>query len=208
MIVSSFKSESIFKKGIGDLENFCVIFNRYNEAMFLYLKFILVFILFMIGLLTIFKYRGFWRAFKFKEYGEEDTKDMGEKIKEPNVILGIAYIAMGFGILFNYLTLFLIWLLDPLPDGFIFAFLNFSGDIDPESIDRLSDLKRAKYPHEKTIYYCVAYASFGAFLNLILGVRFIILTTNKSHKTSFALLMSGLSMGVFTGFTTFMPLFL
>ena len=117
-------------------------------------------------------------------------------------------ISLGFGILFNYLTLFLIWVLDPLPDRFIFDFINFSGHIDPKYMNRISDLEKVKYPHEKTIYYCVAYASFGASVNLILGVRFIIITTNKSHKTSFALLMSGLSMGVLCGFTTFMPLFL
>jgi len=201
-------AENIFDEVLYDLENWCKIFNRFSEAMFWYLKFILVFMLFMIGLLTIYKYRGFWKAIKFKEYGNEEEKNIEEKLKEPNVIVGMIYIALGFGILFNYLTIFLIWLLEPLPDGFIFNFINFSGDIDPKHISRISDLDKAKYPHEKTIYYCLAYASFGAFVNLILGVRFIIITTNKSHKRPFALLMSGLSIGVLTGFTTFMPLFL
>ena len=168
-----------------------------------------VFILLIIGILTIKKYRGFWLKQQFKEKKDTDEdKKLVEQLKETNVILGIFYIILAVGILSNYLTHFLIWLLEPLPDGFIFDFLNFSGEVENKYIERISDLEEVKHPHEKTIYYCIAYTSFMAFLNIILGVRHAIIMTNKSHKISFGLLMSGVSMGVLAGFTTFMPLFL
>ena len=199
-------STNIFKGA----EDWCVVFNRFCETIFLYLKFIIIFIFLTVGILTILKYRGYWLGLKFKEKkpkSEEDKKNL-EKIKEPNVILGIVYIALAIGILFNYFIYFLIWLLEPLPDAFIFEFLNFYGLISDEYIGRISNLNNAKYPHERTIYYCIAYFSLGGFVDLILGIRNIVIYSNSNHKISFELIITGLIMCTFAGFTTFMYLFI
>lgn len=68
--------------------------------------------------------------------------------KKPRIIVGSVYIVIAFGILFNYLTYFLMWLLDPLPDRLIFNFINFAGIIDPLAMNRIMDISASIYPHE------------------------------------------------------------
>ncbi len=89
---------------------------------------------------------------------------------------------MGLGIIFNFAIYFLIFCLDWLPDRFILGFINFSGRIDPNYINRIEDIEKAKYPHEKTIYYCISIASFGAILDVVLSIAYIINNSGKNHR--------------------------
>ena len=108
---------------VGGLENWCIVFNRYSEVLFMYLKYIFVFMLIMVGILTMKKFRGYWQKVRKEEFKLKEKKTLKEKLKEPYVKIGIMYIMIAFGILLTYLTRFLMLILDPLPDGFIFDFL-------------------------------------------------------------------------------------
>ncbi len=201
-IKSSGVSEDIFK----DVEKWCMFFNGFAVTFFFYMKIIFVFILFSIGFLTLLKLRGIYKTERIKGT-KIDTEDEN-LLKKPRLILGTFYIMMAFGILFNFFTLFLIIVLDPLPDRFIFDLINFSGKIDPKALNRIQDLNAAKYPHEKTIYYLVAFISLGAILDVVLSIWHIINSNNTDHRKSFTLLMSGVVIGMLTGWTTCLPLFL
>ena len=104
--------------------------------------------LFTIGILTLLKLRGMYRGQRIKGV-EPDEKNI-DQLKTPRLLVGALYIFCGFGILFNFLTYFLLIILDPLPDRFIFAFINFSGSIDPVLMNRIEDVELAIYPHEQT----------------------------------------------------------
>ena len=189
----------------GGLESWCIVFNNFAVVFFFYMKFIFVFILFMIGILTLAKFRGIYRSERLK--GGEDTKDNKSGLHRPRLFLGAFYICMAFGILFNYLIYFLIFCLDPLPDRLLFDFVNFSRNIDPKAINRIEDINKAKYPHEKTIYYGVAMASFLAILDVILSI-YTIVNNNGINKQTFTTLIGGVIMGILFGWTTCLPLLL
>ncbi len=71
----------------------------------------------------------------------------------------------------------------------------------------IEDINAAKYPHERTIYYCVALISFGAILDVVISIYSIVNKQEISKKT-FKLLFGGVVMGIFAGWTTCLPLFL
>jgi len=194
---------------IDGLMNFCVIFNEFMEVLFPLLKYGLIIILFGVGYLTIRMYRGANKGSRQKETDMNgEKKPLANRLKEPHVILGIIYFALGFGILLGWVTQAFIIVLDPIPDAFVFRFINFSGWIPAEELGRIQDPNLAIYPYEITIYYGVSFFSFLGFASLILGMRFMILYANKSHTTSLKMFITGLIDCVFMGFTTFMPLFL
>ena len=86
--------------------------------------------------------------------------------------------------------------------------LNFSGNIDPKAINRIEDLNAAEQPHEKTIYYCVAVASFGAILDVVISLAYIVNSGGKNHRKLISQLMGGVILGMLAGWTTCLPLFL
>ena len=108
------------------IEKLCELFNEFFLIFFTYIKYIFAFVLIIIGLMTILRYRGIYSIEKLKQQsklvGNESWK---EKLKQTHVFLGMIYLLMGFGIIFNYITYILIWSFDPLPDRFIFRFINF-----------------------------------------------------------------------------------
>lgn len=194
---------------IEGLMDFCVIFNEFMEVLFPLLKYGLVVVLLSVGYLTFHMYRGTNKGSKQTETeknGEEQP--LVNRLREPHIILGIIYFALGFGILLGWVTQVFIFVLDPIPDAFIFRFINFSGWIPEEELGRIQNPNLAIYPYEITIYYGVSFFSFLGFASLILGMRFMILYANKSHTTSLKMFITGLIDCVFMGFTTFMPLFL
>ncbi len=196
------KPKDGFAGALSALENWCVVFNNFAIVFFWYMKFIFSFIFLAIGTLTLLKLRG---IYKF----ERTTKEAVEnKLKRARFTLGIFYLTAGLGILLNYLTYFLIWILDPLPDRFIFDFINFSGYIDPKYLNRIEDIEASKYPHEKTIYYCVAIASLGAILDVVISIAFIVNNDQSNHRRTFAVLIGGVTLGILTGWTTCLPFFL
>ena len=144
MLPKNSMGDNIFDEVLYDLENWCKIFNRFAVAFFLYMKFLFSFILISIGILTLFKLRGIYKIERTK-LAKTEGED-GNMLKRPRLVLGSLYIMMGIGILFNFFTYFLIIVLDPLPDRFIFEFINFSGKLDPKALNRIQDLNAAKYP--------------------------------------------------------------
>lgn len=190
---------------IKGLEDFCLAFNEFAIIFFGYMKYILSFILLAIGIMTLLKLRGIY----VKERDRKGDKKTSEKsaLTTPRLIIGIAYIVIAFGILFNFFTYFLILVLEPLPDRLIFNFLDFAGNIDPFDMNRIMDLSAAIYPHEQTIYYCAAFASFGAIVDLVIAIWYMVNRITYNPKAEFSMLFGGIMTGILAGFTTCLPLF-
>ena len=204
-LFKSYSSTKIEEEIISGLENWCILFNKFAQVLFVSLKFIFVFIMLSIGILTLLKLRGIHLQIRTK-----NVEDHEDRLKKPRLILGGTYIFLAIGILFNFLTYFLIWALDPIPDRMIFSFINFNGNIDPHYMNRIENIENSKYPHEKTIYYCVAYGSFISVLNLLLSIWYLINNNRVINNPGKAIasLLTSLIGAIMCGFTTFLPLFL
>ncbi|MFX1365592.1 MAG: hypothetical protein ACFFCE_06505 [Promethearchaeota archaeon] len=191
------------------LEAWCVAFNEFAVIFFGFVKYILFFVMLSIGILTLVKLRGTYLQERMK-YGDKGLKDMKEvnKLRRPRLILGSIYIALAFGILFNWLTMVLIFVLEPLPDRLIFNFINFSGIIDPFTMNRIMDISASIYPHEQTIYYVVAFGSFIAITDLVIAVWYMVNKIPFNPKMAISLLIGGITAGILLGFTTCLPFFL
>ena len=186
------------------LENFCIEFNRYALIYFQIFKYLFVIVLFGCGILTLLKARGIY--FKTRAFSSDENENKVDPLTKSRLIIGTIYIVAGSGILFNYLTYFLIWILDPIPDRLFFNFINIF-DFDPYAINRISDVNLAIHQHEKTVYYAIAMLSFVNTVHVILSIwyyygrvknpRKIVLNTFKYVPGA-----------IICGFTTFMPLML
>ncbi|MFW9828867.1 MAG: hypothetical protein ACFFEY_14845 [Candidatus Thorarchaeota archaeon] len=196
--------EDVLKDILTGLESWCVAFNDFFLIFCIYLKYIFVFIILTIGILTLLKLRGIYRQSRLNNKNEDQ-----DLLIKPRLILGCSYIVLGFGILFNYLTFFLIWVLEPLPDKLIYNFLTFSG-IDPFYINGVIDISMSQFPHEKTIYYCFSFISLIAILQILLCLWYLInnnrIITNP--RKTFLWLISGIMEGILFGFNTYLPFFL
>ncbi len=197
-------AEDVFKDAIKGLENWCIAFNNFFIILCKYLKFFIVFIMLFIGILTLLRLRGVYRQSKLMGVKKEE-----DSFRMPRLILGILYIFLAFGILFNYITYFLIWILDPLPDKLIYNFIDFSG-IDPFYMNRIQDISASQFPHEKTIYYCFAIGSLISVLDILLSLWYLINNNRLINNPSKALgiLISGIMGGILFGFTTCLPFLL
>ena len=189
---------------INFFENFCIAFNQYAQVYFIIFKYIFVFLLIGCGVLTFLKARGI--HFKSRAFTSEKDENEHNSLTKPRIILGTVYIVIGSGILFNFLTYFLIWILDPLPDRLIYSFIDLI-DVDPFAINRIADINLAIYPHEKTIYYAFAMLSFGHTVHLVLSIWYLLFSPKNPRKTTKNLLIS-VSGCILYGFTTFMPFIL
>ncbi|TFF88768.1 MAG: hypothetical protein EU550_00645 [Promethearchaeota archaeon] len=189
---------------IEGLESWCILFNEFCFQFFNYVKYLFSFVLIGVGILILLKARGIYFNLKLNK-PEDDYKPL----KRTRIFVGTFYIFSGLGILFNFLTYFLIILLDPLPDRFIFEFINFNGTLNSYGINRIEELNDSKYPHEVSIYYCFALGSFYGILNLFLS--FLLLFHNriniKPRRVIFWFL-SSLSSCLLFGFTTSLIFFI
>ncbi|TKJ18343.1 MAG: hypothetical protein CEE43_18345 [Promethearchaeota archaeon Loki_b32] len=102
----------------------------------------------------------------------------------------------------------MIFVLEPLPDRLIFNFINFHGIVDPYTMNRIMDISTSIYPHEQTIYYAVAFGSFGAVTDLFIAIWYLVNRVPFSPKMGFSLLIGGVMVGILLGFTTCLPFFL
>jgi len=195
-----------FTEIFSGLEAWCVAFNEFALIFFGYMKYILFFILFLIGILTLLKLRGHYTLDKIGN-GEKEFTDVNQ-LRKPRLFLGSIYIALAFGILFNWLTLAMIFVLEPLPDRLIFNFINFHDIIDPYTMNRIMDISASIYPHEQTIYYCVAMGSFIAITDVIIAIWYLVNRVPFNPKMGFSLLIGGVTAGILLGFTTCLPFFL
>ena len=75
-------------------------------------------------------------------------------------------------------------------------------------MNRIMDISASIYPHEQTIYYCIALASYGAITDLIIGVWYLINRVPFNPKMAITLIGGGVTTGILTGFTTCLPMFL
>ncbi len=136
-------TEDILSEILVGLESWCIAFNELFIIFSKFLKYIFVFIILFIGILTLIRLRGVYRQSRLMGTNKEE-----DSLTKTRLILGCLYIFLGFGILFNYLTYFLIWVLEPLPDKMIFNFINFIS-IDPLYVNRIMDFSLSQLPHEK-----------------------------------------------------------
>lgn len=183
-----------------------LMINSFLELIFFYLKYIFFGILLIMGILTLLSLRG--RYFLERLRYSDEKKLENNPLTKPRIILGTFYIVFAFGILFNWFTYFLIIILDPLPDRLLFTFIEFAGIVDPFQLNRISDVSMAIYSYEKTMYYGVAIMSFVAVLNLMISIWQLINKGGKDTKKVIITLISGLVLGILSGFTTCLPLFL
>ncbi|MFW9825218.1 MAG: hypothetical protein ACFFE4_19915 [Candidatus Thorarchaeota archaeon] len=199
-----FSIDNIVNDIIAGLEGFCVAFNEFFLIFIQYIKYILVFIILAIGILTLLRLRGIYLQPRLKKVEkDEDT------LNKSRLILGTLYLCLGFGILFNYGTYFLIWILDPLPDRLIFSLIEFNG-IDPLYLNGIKDIKMAQLPHEITIYYCFSFISLISFLDILLSLWYLINNNriiNNPRRTMY-FLCTGVISCILFGFTPFLPFFL
>lgn len=197
-------AENVFKDIIGSLENWCIAFNNFFLIFCGYLKYIFVFIILTIGIFTLLKLRGV-----YSQSRSASTEDKEDYLMKPRLILGCCYVVLGFGILFDYFTHFLLIILDPLPDRLIYNFITFSG-IDPFYLNGIMDISASQFPHEKTIYYCFSYISLISILDILLSLWY--LNNNNriinNPRRTMIFLFSGIGRGILFGFNTFLPFFL
>lgn len=186
------------------LENWCIAFNNFFLLLCGYLKYIFVIIILSIGILTLLRLRGVYRQTRL--VGTDKKED---SFMKPRLILGCSYIVLGFGILFNYITYFLIWVLDPLPDRLIYNFIDFSG-IDPFYLNGIKDISTSQFPHEKTIYYCFSLFSLIALLQVLISLWYLINNNRliSNPRKTFIWLISSVMEGILFGFNTSLPFFL
>ena len=205
--LKSIDPKEIIREIFFGLENWCRNFNQFSEIFFRILKYIFVSLLFIVGVLILLKLRGIYFNNKVKET-ENKSNEKNEFLNRVRMIVGIIYIFIAFGILGNFLVYFLILILDPIPDRLIFTFINFGEKIDPFFMNRISDIDKSLYPHEKTIYYSVAFASLIAVSHLSLSCWFFIISRRPSNpRKNLMHLISSLGESILFGFTTFLPFF-
>ena len=191
------------------LQNFDDLFieiNSFIELLFGYLKYVFFGILLIIGILTLFSLRGKYFLERIRYSKEQKLSD--NPMTKPRLVLGSLYILFAFGILLDWFTYFLLVVFDPLPDRLIFNFISLSGIIDPFALNNISDISKAVYPYEKTIYYAVAIVSFMALLTIVISLWQIINKEGTITKKSIISLITGIVTGLLAGFTTCLPLFL
>ncbi len=189
-----------------NIDQWLIGINYFFELTFSYLKYIFFVILLVIGILTLISLRG--RYFLERLRYSQEQKLADNPITKPRLIIGTIYIIIAFGILFNWFTYLLIISLNPLPDRFIFNFIEFTDIFDPYGLNRISDINMAQFEFEKTLYYLISIGSFASLLNIIISIWLLVNKGGKDAKKSIIMLIGGIIGGILTGFTTCLPLFL
>ena len=133
------------------------------QMIFIFLKFTLVIILFSIGILVLFRLRGVYLQQRIK--GELSNNN--NALRKVRLFLGFTYILTGIGILFNYLTYFLIW-----------VFRNFNG-ILLTILNSLNNVISEEYHTNITLFIelfhpIIAILSFAAILQYIMALFYLI----------------------------------
>jgi hypothetical protein len=197
---------SIIDQLLPNFDELFIEINSFIELVFGYMKYVFFGMLLIIGILTLLSLRGKYFFERIRYSKEEKLAD--NPMTKPRLILGSFYIVFAFGILLDWFTYFLLVVLDPLPDRFIFNFISLSGIIDPFALNNISDISKAVYPYEITIYYGVAIVSFMALLTITISLWQIINKEGAITKKSITSLITGIVTGLLAGFTTCFPLFL
>jgi hypothetical protein len=181
------------------IEDILTFFNSIIPLVFIYLKYILSFILIAIGILTLLKLRGIYIQQRAK-----GVKDEEDQLKNTRLIVGTFYLFVAFGILFNHLIYFLIWISNPLTEGLIFVLFDiFKHAIQEQTGFNIDVFKSYIHP-------LFALFSFIAILHLALSCYYLI-NSNRTISNPRAQLISlfiAVTETVFFGFTACFPYFL
>lgn len=166
------------------------------QAIFQFMKYTFVFIIIFIGLLTLTRLRGIYLQQRGKGIMKEE-----DQLGKVRLILGTLYLSFGFGILFNYLIYFLIWILSPLPNGLIYSLIEIGSRYIPETFLFLRD-RLLIYMHP-----IIAFASFLGIIYFFLSLYYLI---NNNRVISnphgiIRLLIKSVVMIIFLGFSTSFP---
>jgi hypothetical protein len=175
------------------------------------MKYISSIILILLGVFTLLRYRGLYRDQKKIDLGKKKEKaPVKKKLGKAHVIVGTAYIFLGFGIIFDFLIYILMWSLEPLPDQYLIYIIDLLELFEPEDILRFFDINKTTTPLEKLIFYIIAIISLIAFMQVTISIWFITkdgIPLGNPMVTYISLLM-GIIEGVIVGFTTCLPLFI
>ena len=177
------------------------IFNNFFVLFFQYMKYIFAFILLILGILTLLSLRKIY--FDKKLVNTNVNEDF---LRKSRLVVGIFYIIMGSGILFNYLIYFLILILEPLPDQLIQRFI----------IDSINSyIKDLNYQeHVLTLFdICLSNAfalgSFFALLWLFLSFWYFFHNNIlKNPRKTLGWLTSSVASGILFSFSSCLPLLL
>jgi len=71
-------------------------------------------------------------------------------LKKKQLIGGVVYLLLAFGILFDFITFFMLIILDPIPDRFALELLNSAGLFNPWALDGVIDISNFVSPIEMT----------------------------------------------------------
>jgi len=181
------------------IEEILKFFTSIIPLIFIYLKYILSFILITIGTLTLLRLRGIYLQQRAK-----GVKDEEDQLKNTRLIVGTIYLFLAFGILFNHLIYFLIWISNPFTDGLIFVLFDiFKHTIQEQTGFNIEVFKSYIHP-------LFALFSFLAILHLALSCYYLI-NSNRTISNPRAQLISliiAVAETVFFGFTAYLPYFL
>lgn len=200
LIFINFEISDLFHKS----DDFFAILNNGLLLFFFCLKYIFVFILLFVGILTLKKLRGIYLNERLKNIDESENQ-----LKKPRLIVGTVYIFLAIGIAFNFLIYLLIWISIYLPPPLIFQIFDFVGS-DFYDMDRIKDPYKSKYEFERFIYLMFALMSFEAFLNLLLTIWYLINNNRNISNPRKVIhnLIYSLSRSIIFGFLIFAPFFL
>ena len=150
-----------------------IISIQFFPLLFLVLKYLISFILLSIGFLYLLSLKGIFLKKKlYNKYKDNDFDNL-------RIIIGVTFIILAFGILFNYLIYFFIWLFQYF-DGFLFVIINFFLGSYLENHIKLNNL----------ISQGIALGSFVAILQFILAIFYflndrIVLMSSKNASSLF-----------------------
>ena len=208
-MVSFFFLSSVFDPINDIFGNISGIFEWFNGIVSIFfsaLKYVLFVLLIIMSVLTFLKFKKNYSI--FKAYKASKNLPEGFVLKKKQFIGGIVYILLAFGILFKFITYFLLIILDPIPDRFVLELLNSAGVFNPWALDGVINTSNFGSPIEMTVYYVFTVASLICFVEVLVSV-WLIISENIIHiKKVFLHLFAWIFMGFLFGFTTFLPLLL
>jgi len=191
---------------LGNISGIFEWFNGIVSIFFSALKYVLFVLLIIMSVLTFLKFKKNYSIFKANKANKNLPE--GFVLKKKQFIGGIVYMLLAFGILFNFITYFLLIILDPIPDRFALELLNSAGVFNPWALDGVINVSNFGSPIEMTAYYAFTIASLICFVEALVSF-WLILTENIIHiKKVFLNLFAWIFMGFLFGFTTFLPLLL
>lgn len=194
-----------------DVEECIVVCNEFFSIFFWYMKYIFSIVLILLGIFTLLRYRGLYRDQKTIALGKSKEKiDIKKKLAKSHVIVGTAYIFLGFGIIFNFLIYILIWCLEPMPDQYLLYILDYLEVFESNDMMRIFNINKTTNAYEKFIFYIIAVISLIALMQVIIGIWFITKdgTPLGNPIVTYINLLIGVVEGILVGFTTCLPLFL